>query len=475
MRDQAGRSIPGRICRAAALGVLLATPSALFAAGDLDGWFEDEIAPWLTEQARTHPRFKGEPIRVTVFKGDDEAAKPDLLSVRLAARLDERFSRAPGVRLAWRPTLPEAVPGRTSGAPDCRGSDERYLIVIDAMRFGPARAQVRVRALDLGDRTWVPGFTRVWQGRLSAEQSRQLGASGSRLELKGTRALPFDSDEQDLLAGRVAHRIACQLLAHPAQRPSLWPENGTVTDGAAALPGMIARELARYGVVTMADGREEADLLLSVDWTGPDAGPERVWVAVTPGRKETDLPSARVSLYARTTPARPTLAAEPGSEAVSLEILAEPCRAAERCAGARPDDGSSSGGLAMRIRAVSRGLDRVDALVVAPDGSLARLDPFACRTGARRRSGDDAPWLGVTGPDVAVFAIGAAGADAVRALVRETRRIPAECTGRRLRGAAMRGWLSDVGRRLARYDEAIVWRALYPDASAHDFTVAGSR
>jgi hypothetical protein len=475
MRDLDGRSIPRRICRTAALAVLLATPSALLAAGDLDSWFENEIAPWLTEQAGTHPRFKGEPIRVTVFEGDDEAATPDQLSTRLAARLDEQFSRASGVRLAWRPTLAEAGPGRMFGAPDCRGPEERYLVVIDAMRFGPARAQVRVRALDLGDRTWVPGFTRVWQGRLSTEQSRQLGASGTRQDLKGTRALPFDSDEQDLLAGRVAHRIACQLLAHPAQRPGLWAETGAGTEGAAALPGMIARELARYGVVTMVEGREGADLLLSVDWTGPDAGPERVWVAVTPGREETDLPSARVSLYARTTPARPALAAELDPEAVSLEILAQPCRADEHCAGARPDQGSSYGGRAMRIRAVGRGLDRVDAFVVAPDGSLARLDPFACGTGTRRRSGDDAPWLGVTGPGMAVFAVGATGSGAVRALVRETRRIPAECTGRRLRGAAMHGWLSDVGRRLARHDEAIVWRALYPDDSGDDLTVAGSR
>ena len=128
----------------------------------------------------------------------------------------------------------------------------------------------------------------------------------------------------------------------------------------------------------------------------------------------------------------------------------------------------------MRIRAIGRGLDRVEALAVAPDGSLARLDPSACRPGTRHKAGEDAPWSGVTGPGVAVFAIGARGTDAVRALVRETRRVPAECTGRRLRGAAMRGWLSDVGRRLARHDEAIVWRAFYPDPSGHDLTVAGS-
>lgn len=475
MRDRDRRSVAERICRATALAFLLTMPSVLLAGGELDIWFDDEIAPWLTEQAGTHPRFKGEPIRVTVFKGDDEAAMPDLLSLRLSARLEERFSRAPGVRLAWRPSLAEAVPGRLSGGPDCRVSDERYLIVFDAMRFGPARAQVRVRALDLDDRTWVPGFTRVWQGRLSAEESRQLEASGTRPELRGTRALPFGSGEQDLLAGRAAHRIACQLLAHPAQRPGLWPGTGPGTDGSEELSRTIARELAKHGVVTMAGSREEADLLLSVDWTGPNAGPERVWVAVTPVRKETELPTARVSLYAQTAPVRPTAAVAAGPGAVSLEIVAEPCRADVYCASAWPDDGSSSIGQAVRVRAVGRGLSRVDALVVAPDGSLARLDPFACGERVRHKPSEDAQWLGVTGPGVAVFAIGATGADAARALVRETRRIPAECTGRRLRGVTMRRWLGDVGRRLAKHDESIVWRAFYPTATGHELTIAGSR
>jgi hypothetical protein len=439
-----------RLSMTLTLLLFLASPPA--AATELAVWFDDELTPWLTERLSTHPRFKGEPVRVTVFDGSEEAARPDLLSYGLASRLEERLSRASTVRLAWRPAAPDAgVSALPSTRPDCRPPDERYLIVVDSSRQGQSGAQVRIRALDLDDRSWVARVNRVWQGRLSRDELQQLSGSRPRQEFRGARALPYRADEQDLLAAHAARGIACALLAHPAHRPGMWAEEVDDAGDLAAVPGLVALQLARYGVVTQVATREEADLILTVEAIAVSGGPRQVWVAATPKSAGGELPSASVSIYAQTegpAGAPAAVPAESTAKALSLHFESAP----------------SGGGL--RIRVSGTGLDRMAVLAMRADGSLTRLDAADCGSIAQARAaGLPLPAVG-EGHVPVVFAVGAAGEQAGRALVRELIRVPPECTGRRLRGAELRDWLADFGRRLEKYGDRIVWRSARPDPDA---------
>lgn len=461
---------------AAALWVLAMLTPTMTNASELARWFDDELTPWVVEQVSTHPRFKGEPIRVTVFDGNDEAATPDLLSFGLASRLEERLSRVPAVRLAWRPSPDASGNAGRSGRPNCRVSDERYLIVVEASHFGGSGAQVRVRALDLDDRSWVAALSRIWQGRLSGNELQQLKATGARPELRGSRALPYGADEQDLLAARAARRIACELLEHPAQRPALWPMPSEGNEDPVLLAPLVSRELERFGVVTIVPTRGEADLLLSVEQTGSGSGSNQVWVSVTPRAMGEDLPSARVSLYATADKARnrPVVDAPDGTvpRSLSLHIVAA-CTAGKSCSSDRRYQTAHERRFRLQVR--GHGLQRVDVLVLRPDGSMSRLDSAGCA--GENDTEQSGLWLPTTarGSAPAIFAVGAATPEAARALVRETSRVPAECSGGRLRGAGLRDWLADFRRRLGRHGEQIIWRSARPGEPGHELMAADNR
>ena len=172
----------GRLVAAALM--LLAGPA--LAASDLERWFDDELTPWLTETMATHPRFKGETVRVTVFDGEDEHPRPDLLSTDLAAGLETALSGQSGVRVAWKPAPPDFRPGSTASELHCRPPEESYLIVVDTTRVRGQQVRVRVRLLDLGERSWVSGTSRQWSGPLQPREN--------------SRCLLYTSDAADDLA-----------------------------------------------------------------------------------------------------------------------------------------------------------------------------------------------------------------------------------------------------------------------------------
>lgn len=450
-RSASGGLLPG--IAAWVLAAALLTPVASRADG-LDGWFEGDLVPWLTAQLSGHPRFMGEPVRVAVFSGNEEDPTPDLLSAGLVGALESELSRRPDVRLVRLPAGPEWDDQRLPTRLPCLPAEEAYIVAVESSGAVGSMAVVKVRILDTHERQWVPGAAREWRGRLSGEQQRRLVQTGTRDDLRGHRDLPYVPGQEDLLAARAAHALGCALLAHPADGLMLWPDgDGDGNEEAGRIARLVPRYLARSGVVRVASAPSEANMLLAVDFQPLEGDMRQVWIALSPAGSDPELPSVRTSFYAsvpldagsRRGPFRDPPVADDG---LALELLPDDCAW----------EGCGDGG-ALEVRAP--GSLHLELIAVTREGSVVRLYPSPCDvdsqysgTGALRRplSRDERDDL------LTVFVVAARTPEAARELRREFDVMPAACETGLVRGAAVRGRLVTLERRLAPYADDLGWR-----------------
>jgi len=436
------------------LAVTLLAPVTGRASG-LDEWAEQNLLPWLTGQLADHPRFKGEPVRVAVFRGAEEDPTPDLLSAGLVDDLERELSRHPDIRLVHRPAGPDWDNQRLPTRLPCLPAAETYVVAVESRAMPGAMADVQVRILDTGDSEWVPGAVREWHGRLTGDQQRALGQKGVRDDLRGRRELPYRSGQEDLLAARAAHALGCALLAHPADNLTVWPEDTAADDEAGRIARLVPRYLARSGVLRLAGSRSEANMVLAVDFQPLDAEMRQVWIALGPADGSPELPSVRTSFYASApqvalASSRPVTA--DGSRAPDAGLVLELVQSRCRDDGCREDD-------FLEVR--SPGARHVELIAVARDGAILRLYPAPCPTEVMVDEAGVLRWP-LTADDrqtlLAAFAVAAGTRDGADALRREFGALPTVCDGGGIRGAAARGRLVALERRLAPYTGDIHWR-----------------
>ena len=457
----------GRLVAAALM--LLAGPA--LAASDLERWFDDELTPWLTETMATHPRFKGETVRVTVFDGEDEHPRPDLLSTDLAAGLETALSGQSGVRVAWKPAPPDFRPGSTASELHCRPPEESYLIVVDTTRVRGQQVRVRGRLLDLGERSWVSGTSRQWSGPRQPRENSRLETRGVRDDLRGRRGLPFTAGQEDLLAAGLARNVACALLAHPADRPSLWVGAHTTQSGAQSVATLVAQYLSRLGLVRQATSEAEADLVMTGERHVIDKDLAQIWIGLAPAQSVDEMPSIRASAYATASPPgrSPAPSPMPPGPAALDEVRFVLLK--RRCAG---DSCESPLQPALQVRKV--GIQRLEVLMVLGDGRLQRLDSQRCGPARFAADGDliHVPLPPNPGDQrLTVFAIGARTTPAADALAAEIATVPASCDPMRLQDAAARARLRTLQRGLGDFADQIVWRGLRTPP-ADEIRMAGS-
>ncbi|MGB5622674.1 MAG: hypothetical protein WBN65_09295, partial [Gammaproteobacteria bacterium] len=273
----------------------LARPINAKAAEVLDVWLDKDVAPWLTEQLATHPRFKGLPLQVAVMRGGEPESRPDGLSLWLAERLGDRLAAAPGIHLLA-PSGEATLDYDGSGRIDCRPSPARYLITLETDARG-LDARVQIRVLDLDDRSWVAAFSRSWNGRLTSAERRRLGERHELEWLRGQRSLPFASGQPDLMASRIAASLACELRAHPAEdlRATVMPSTEDAVIAATA--ELVAKHLARAGVLRLVESPDSANVLIRGEAHDLEDGLRQVWVSVRPASPDEALPSIAAAAY----------------------------------------------------------------------------------------------------------------------------------------------------------------------------------
>ncbi len=443
---------------ACALAVLLGrTGTAL--AGEARDWFDQELTPWVGQQLATYPRFKGQSVRVSAFEGETEDANPSLLTASFVESLERALVRRGDIRLIG--PSPAEWPATTADLrASCRPAEEAYVVAVEARGSGASAGTVRIRILDVQERQWVPGMDRKWQGRLDREELVRLGLQSPRTDLTGRRELPFEPGQEDLLAAKAARELACGLLAHPAEDLWLWAGDGEGDETASRVGRLVPQYLARAGVLRISSEQGDANMRLVIRTQALDTGTVQLWIALEPATARTDLPSLRTSVYARALGLPPTSAERRFAEGDRAGVPGDIALVGSDADCGSVDCGSRRAGT-RALEIDTRKFDGIELLALTRDGGLSRLDPVEC-----------APMLERTpvalriypsrAPEqlVSVYAVAALDAEAAAGLVAEFAAVPAGCGSPSLRGAALRGRLVIVERRLARFAERLRWRRI---------------
>lgn len=356
----------------ALLAAGLAPPAA--AADGLEDWLESKAIPHLEDYFGRHPRLEGETFVVRAVDDGRVVAEMDGLSAYLRERIIEALEVLPDTGLL-RPRGPSPWDsGRSLDALACSRADEAGVRLGVDVRPVPdgESARVLIRAVDTADDTPIEGVTQSWRGRLSASERRRLEQVRTDRSLIGSRSLPFEADQVDLLAARLATDIGCLLRRggrgggglHVAPPPPGTPE--AIVD----VHELARRYLASLEGVELVDEAEAAATRLQLQLHRVRAGRYQLWTSL--GGRGGDFVEASAATY--------VAVAEDGGGGVANADAAD--------GGADPGREAARGALIEAFELIApsdpSGCERRapwadGAVVIEPDRRLSHGDCFAIR------------------------------------------------------------------------------------------------
>lgn len=475
-----------------AFSLLLACVCLPAAAGerDLDRWFDKELVPYVSQQLVQHPRFRGETVVFVVFEDQATVSVSNRLSLSLRDRLLDSALSTPGIALGWQ----QGRAGSVYGARDidCTRDAVHYYVGIELARGIDGRYAVSVRALDLEDRKWVTGFGMNWHGRLSTVQREAAREARTDDTFRGTRDVPFSTDESDLLAAHLAHELTCALLRETSGSYVVGNEHaGNDADVLDATVELIGNNLANHDALELTGIDARVNAVLSGKAHRIDDALYQYWITVTPTDPESELSSLSTSAYVLL-PGLRLADAAPLPGAGSLELLG-PLRIVQA-------QGSAACGTTGRagMQAAAYGAGRATCSLLTADSrtdavvffveyqashGLVRLGGAECRrrTAAQvvtagdrvnfplagavpgaTRTRDIGEWQVDPGIDT-YYALAVSDSRAARRFASHIDQLPLRCTGTirpGLRNDALHRWLDELAMLAARHANHVDWRAL---------------
>ncbi|MDJ0907387.1 MAG: hypothetical protein QNI96_15325 [Woeseiaceae bacterium] len=276
--------------------VLALVPDAHARPRDAEAWVALNVAPSLVRELSSHPRFRGESIRVVVFADDRPAASSNAFAMSLRNRLAGAIFDTPGIRMAA-----DRTPGDRL---DCTASDIDYYIGMQISYLGSDEYRIDLRTLDIADRTWVTGFDLTWQGALTQSQQTALEQRQADPWFRGARTAPYDPEQSDLLAANLARDLACASLRQTVGEyvVHLEPDNHTAAGETAEL---VRSNLAALASLQFTDDPARANAVMRGQSHVVDTGLVQFWATIAPVDAVSDLPTLTANAYVSFEPAEP--------------------------------------------------------------------------------------------------------------------------------------------------------------------------
>ena len=263
---------------------------------NLDGWFDEDLVPYVASQLVEHPRFSGETVMFVVLQNNAPAPVSNALALALRDRLLDAALNTAGVSIGWRQG--GTPPATQTQSINCSHDDVHYYIGIELSRQYDGNYRVDVRALDLQDRNWVTGFGKSWQGRLSTVQRNAARESRADRTFRGARDVPFEADESDLLARHLAHELSCALLRQTTGSYVASIERGDEPgESLAATVELVGKNLASNDALELTREEDRVNAVLSGEAHRIDGALYQYWLTVTPTNTEDELSTLSVSAY----------------------------------------------------------------------------------------------------------------------------------------------------------------------------------
>jgi hypothetical protein len=267
---------------------------------NLDAWIANELAPFVREQLGNHPRFKGESLRFVVLEDGNPQATSNSLALSVRDRLRDSVADLPQVRIAWQPDNPHYVRHSGPGGVDCTMTAVHYLIGIEMTLANHDLLSVELRALDLEDRSVVPGFTKTWQGQISTRQMHEFRRIESDLTFRGEREVPYEESQGDLLAAHLAHDLGCSLLRQTDAEYVIAATGDPIAgDPVSNMVELVSNNLAQYSSLQFSSTGDTANSIIAGKAHRIDEDLYQYWVTVQPKHGDSELQSLSASAYVR--------------------------------------------------------------------------------------------------------------------------------------------------------------------------------
>ena len=425
---------------------------------DAEAWVALNVAPSLVKELSSHPRFRGESIRVVVFADDLPAAASNAFALSLRDRLAIAIFDTPGIRMAA-----DRDPGERL---DCTTNEVDYYIGLQISYLGSDEFRIDLRTLDVEDRTWVTGFDLTWQGKLTQSQQDALEQPQADPWFRGARAAPYDKEQSDLLAADLARDLACASLRQTAGEYVVL-----INPADEKLPGstaeLVRSNLAALASIQFTDDPTAANAIMHGQSHVVDNGLSQFWATIAPTDSGADLPTLTANAYIRFEPTKP----DPLDSLSSSQAVLSTARLVE----------SGGNGVALQV-----GMKR-DAVVFflnhQKHHGLVRLSDADCgsRPEARVLRADDTlsrqlPVANIE-PDAATatgrwtltpqadtyYAIAVSDSETAHLLARHIQKLPQRCTSAvrfGLREEALERWLTRFARIVDTQPEHVDWQAV---------------
>jgi len=168
--------------------------------GSLGAWLRDDAQTQLTDLLSSHPRFRGERIRVVVMRDGLPAAQADGLAQAIRAQLTHKLAQINKVQLVWGDSLRGCqVPRKTP-----------YLLGVEVERESRHRHLVRIAMVDVEEGVWVSGAHLQWRGLLT-QAERQAKQTLSVEGAAGTIDKPLAATNRLAVVEQLLASIQCSL------------------------------------------------------------------------------------------------------------------------------------------------------------------------------------------------------------------------------------------------------------------------
>ena len=272
---------------------------------DLGQWLDRELVPYVKQQLKVHPRFKNETVMFVVLDDNAPASTSNELALSLRDRLLEAAIDSAGVSIGWQQGRSGAA--LESRPDDCLHDKVHYYIGLELSQNLDSRYSLKVRALDLEDRTWVTGFGKQWTGRLSTIQRQAMRQQSLDVTFLGARDVPFTLEQTDLLAAHLAHQLSCTLKQQMEEEYVVSRKaSSSLADGLDGTVELIGNNLANRQALRLTSDLGKTNAVLSGKAHPIDGVLHQYWLTVTPESDNDNLAALSVSAYVVIPRTKPT-------------------------------------------------------------------------------------------------------------------------------------------------------------------------
>jgi len=267
---------------------------------DLDSWLTWDLMPYVRQQLTSHPRFRNESFRFVVMQDDSPQSEGSALAISIRDRLRDSLIDVPGIRITWQADQPGVGLAAGFSGLDCTKNQASYFIGIELHERSTGQLNVNVRALDTGERSWVPEFGRDWKGAANDSERRRLRVIEPDPTFRGERYAPWDDSETDLMAAHLAYELGCSLLRQTAGEYVLAEmRSGPQSTTPNPLVELVGNNLAGIPSLQFSSTAESSNATIEGKAHQIDNDLYQYWVTITPKDGTSELIALSADTYIR--------------------------------------------------------------------------------------------------------------------------------------------------------------------------------